>query len=928
MKSNKILSLILAFVLVFTTAVACFPALLVNASTIELAEGDYENAYQVLKSICPEFPLSDKEKTTREEFVAAVSMVLNVPDNVSFQSDFTDVKDSPYANEIAYAADMGIISNVSLFYPDIEVTYAQAIKIVMSAAGYGKKAELSGGFPTGYLKCANEAGVGKGISLGDGDYVSHEVAIKLIFEACCTDMLEVTSYGSSYNYTITEGKNIFYTYHGIYMAEGVVEANKHTGLEIPSQATAEGCIVVDGTTYKGLNYDHLIGKRVRLLFKDDKSKTIIHAYETDNNITTYTGKDNLAISGTTLTSWPDDSTKEIRHSLETDFEVIYNGKAYFLADYNSVINPSSGTVTLIDNDGNKKVDVIIIKSMQYGVIGNINALEGKIYDKYKKNAVIDLYSTDVKYTVTDSDGAVLALDNLEAGDAIGYIISNDETTVEIIRQLKRVGGTYKSLSSDNKIEVKGTEYLLSDYYAQNVKSADELKFNTEIIMYLSSDDQVIYIQEYAASLEYGFLVAVGQQSGLDSNVMAKIFTSGGQMLEAEVAEKPILDGVVKTSKSEIKDFLDTTAQKQYAYRVIKYSLNAEGKLKKIYTATDNADGTTSLYKLTSDEARPVIYYDCTEVVGGIIPETGDINYKVEKTSCPMPQRGAFTYFHADSFTKIMRIPARPSQFSDDANFKIIDTAPSGSYTRVAAYDVSYGGLASFVLMPADTAGGNIDKGYGSAIIDSITDGITEDGEVVKIIKAYYAGNWGRYYYHPEKTLITKDLNGGDASEPETELTIEDFAPGDIVRISPDSKNFISEMRMNFDVSKKEIVSGMGKTDTNNGRYVEYISGYALGYDRNRLILATNNTMEEIEATGGNVSVSNTYSGTLTRGTTLFVKLHRNRNSDLVTRAEIYLEENADNIETYFNSGKNADYVVLRQYFRDPSLNIVYVNVDE
>ena len=41
-----------------------------------------------------------------------------------------------------------------------------------------------------------------------------------------------------------------------------------------------------------------------------------------------------------------------------------------------------------------------------------------------------------------------------------------------------------------------------------------------------------------------------------------------------------------------------------------------------------------------------------------------------------------------------------------------------------------------------------------------------------------------------------------------------------------------------------------------------------------------------------------------------------------------MEENAENIETYFNSGKNADYVVLRQYFRDPSLNVVYVNVDE
>ena len=122
MKFNKLLSLILAFVFVFTTAIACFPVMSVQASTIELADGDYENAAQVLKSICPEFPLSNKEKTTREEFVAAVAMVLNVPDNVKFNSAFVDVKGSAYANEIAYAAGLGIISNVALFYPDNEVS--------------------------------------------------------------------------------------------------------------------------------------------------------------------------------------------------------------------------------------------------------------------------------------------------------------------------------------------------------------------------------------------------------------------------------------------------------------------------------------------------------------------------------------------------------------------------------------------------------------------------------------------------------------------------------------------------------------------------------------------------------------------------------------------------------------------------------------
>lgn len=926
MKFNKLLSLILAFVFVFTTAIACFPAMSANASTIELADGDYENAEKVLKSICPNFPLTNKEKTTREEFVAAVAMALNVPDNVNIESNFVDIKDSIYKDEIAFAASMGIVSNVALFYPDTEVTYAQAIKIVMSAAGYGKKAELQGGFPVGYLKCANEAGIGNGLSFGDNDFLSHEVAIKLIFEACCTDMMEVTSYGSSYSYTLTEGKNIFSTYHGIFMAEGIVEANSKTGLELASQATNDGYITIDGESYKGSGYDNLIGKRVRVLFKDDKAKTIMYAYEKDNTLTQYTGEDSLSISGTTLTAWPETSQKEIRHNLESDFKVIYNGKAYLAADYNTIINPASGTVELIDNDDNKKIDVIVIKDIKYGVIGSLNALEGKIYDKYQKNALIDLMSSDVKYTVTDSEGASLTIENLEPGDAIGYVMSNDKSSVDIIRQNKRVGGTYSLLTSDNKIEVKGKEYKLSDYYVQNVKSASNLKLNTEVILYLSSDDQVIFVQEYTTSLAYGFLVDVGTGSGLDSTVMVKLFTSGGQMLEADVADKVVLDGSSKTSKTEIKDYLEQTVAKQYAYRVVKYALNAEGKVTKIFTATDNLEGTAVLYKQPVDEARPVIYYDSTEVTGPI-PDEGTVPYAIERTNCPFPVRNSFSYFHAGSGTKMMRIPVRPAQFNDEENFKVITSAPE-EYARTVAYDVTYGGVASFIILSNDSSAGSIGKYDGSAIIESITDGANEEGEQVKVLKLFYGGEWDKYYYHPEKTKISKESTGGDGTTTQTELTIADFAPGDIIRISADADKLIAEMTMNFDVSKREVVSTLAQTAGNNGRYVEYIKGYALGYDQSRLVLATQNTLDEVIGLNGAVAIGNTYSGTLTRGTTVFVKFHRNRQTGAISSAEVYKEASTDSIETYFNAGKDADYVVLRQYFRDPSLNVIYTNIDE
>ena len=87
-------------------------------------------------------------------------MVMNVP-NGNIKPNFADVDDShPYAAHIASVVGIGLIDNVDLFYPESSVTYNQAIKIVMTAAGYGDKAAYAGGYPTGYLKVANDAGVG------------------------------------------------------------------------------------------------------------------------------------------------------------------------------------------------------------------------------------------------------------------------------------------------------------------------------------------------------------------------------------------------------------------------------------------------------------------------------------------------------------------------------------------------------------------------------------------------------------------------------------------------------------------------------------------------------------------------------------------------------------------------------------------------
>lgn len=937
--NKRLLSFVFAIAFTFITALGCFSAISVSASTIELTDYDYENAEKVLGAICPGFPLIDEEvtsdakPTTRAEFVAAVAMAMNVEVKSGVETPFSDVAaKNPYASAIKYAAGAGLINTVDLFYPDTPITYTQAIKIVMIAAGYGEKAEYMGGYPTGYLKVAQEAGVGQKLGLNGTEYITHAQATRIVFDAAVCDMMEITSFGDTYDYSITKGKNILSTYHKIYMAYGVVESNANTSLTNTESVGGDNTIVIDGEKFYAPDCDNFIGKSVRLFYGDDKANTVIVAYECGNNEYAYTNEDVLKISGLNLIVTPNVGTKDIRYTLETGYSVIYNGKFYGSADYNSVINPTSGSVALIDNDDNSQIDVIVIKDIEYGVIGSVNEFDEKVYDKYKKNGVKDLSDSSIKYFASLEDGTAIALDELEEGNVVGFAVSKDKKLYEIIRYTNRVGGTYDSKTSQGEIEVKGEVYKLSDYYTTNVKSLNDIKFGSEVILHLGIGNQVVYVEEFTTALRYGFVVAAGQENGLDGSALVKLYSDEGKMLELYCADKVLIDGTPKTSRSEIAATFDALIAKPYAYRVVKFALNGEGKLNKVFTATDNTQGTNAIYSQVIAEARPVIYYDSTKLVdGGVISDdpTVEVPYEIANTQCPYLVYGSYTpYFHKGAGCTNIQIPVRPADFSDDDKFNI-SPAVEEEYVRAVAYDVTAGGAASFVLVSNDTAGGSIGKYTGSSIIESITQGVNEDGEAVTILKLFTAGTWDKYYYVPETTKISKENNNGNGTSAQTELTINDFGPGDIIRMTTNSEKVITEMTMNFDASTKEIPTNISQSTSNGGRYVEFIAGYALGFDSSKHgLMATGMTPAEIVACQGNVPIDKTFTASFTRGTTVFITLNRNRQTNAVTSAVVSTEADLSSVETYFNSGSTMDYIVLRRYYREPSLNAIYVNIDE
>ena len=108
------------------------------------------------------------ELVTRAQMAA---MVLRAKNNFNAKNNKTQVfndvpADNWAAGWIATAASQGIVNGTgnNNFDPDLNVTYEQTVKMLVSMLNYGDWAEMSGGWPTGYLNYGNQLGITSGVS--------------------------------------------------------------------------------------------------------------------------------------------------------------------------------------------------------------------------------------------------------------------------------------------------------------------------------------------------------------------------------------------------------------------------------------------------------------------------------------------------------------------------------------------------------------------------------------------------------------------------------------------------------------------------------------------------------------------------------------------------------------------------------------------
>ncbi|MBQ4110576.1 MAG: S-layer homology domain-containing protein [Clostridia bacterium] len=444
------------------------------------------------------------EKTiTRAEFTTMLVNAMGMDNVGTVNTQFSDVTSNHWASGyISAGVAQGFINgyDATTFGPDDEVTYEQAVKMLICAVGYTPKFQIvkknadgtttreldPSAYPSAYLAEANTAGVTAGVNQKVGDKASRQVVAKLVYNTLTTKMMEQTSFGSDPEWSVPTNnyKTLLTDYLGVDKVEATVAA-------VSFDPTTAKKVTIDPTkvveAYEEEDYYNYYGttaqtlKTVNALYDETKvapndnkgyscvmyldnkadDATVLAMFpKTGRNVTLTLTKDQFAdqkldsngdIADTSKLSYyknnDNDSstlTAKLQKPSGTDTATfkVYENKSTsdittsFFTEFAKCDNSDYTAVELIDNDNDGDYDIAFATTYKSMVVGEINTRTYKITQDGESNGLQKSVTLD-----PESDDTVY-----EIVDANGNVLAFEDIVAgDILNVFESTDGTYKHL---------------------------------------------------------------------------------------------------------------------------------------------------------------------------------------------------------------------------------------------------------------------------------------------------------------------------------------------------------------------------------------------------------------------------------------------------------------------------------------------------
>ncbi len=410
------------------------------------------------------------DTVTRGEAALSAVQLLGIHVSGYTESDvaFTDVTDeTPNHEAIRAAVVHGLLDGFGdgTFRPDDSITYEQMAKILVCALGYEPMAELTGGYPTGYLIQANDLDLFLGVQQMGAENLKRRDLAAMLFHALHAPMLLEVGYEGDSPKVIKDNSRTLLTerLHCVW-GEGVVQANSYTSIYesvgVGNRRVKIGDLLFDvGET----DVASMVGMYVTFYASENENGgyTIIGAWADDTRLLTLDAGE-IVKEETSFRELACDMDGKIRRYRLSDApNLIFNSTAAPLEDV-SMLAPDAGTVILSDTDANGDFDVILVTAFQTRVVDVISGSRITFKDGSQP---LDLEETDWAVDIR-KNGAPASINEIAAWDVVQIAAPKYGNyglcLVEVTD--RKAGGNVTALSED-MIEIAGEEYTIAKEYA-------------------------------------------------------------------------------------------------------------------------------------------------------------------------------------------------------------------------------------------------------------------------------------------------------------------------------------------------------------------------------------------------------------------------------------------------------------------------------
>lgn len=759
---KKALSIIIALSMLLSS-VCVFAEEQSEDKTLIYSTEAYNEAGKLLKVLIGEdiFGTEPGAAVSRGQFVYGITKVFGLPGLGKTEPVYSDVAvGHKYFAEICTAYDAGWISAGEKFNPDATIAYSEAIKIVVSAAGYDVVAQSYGGYPSGYMNVATKLGLYDGIMpTREGGLIAAD-AIVMLGNLMTSAVVDVHMSSGDWGYSF--GERIFLEeLFDVYRIKGVVTAIGYASVlsdvDYDKDATT---IEIDGIEYEYGSVDlDLLGRNVIAYCPDSKDeKRVICVIPGDNEEFELVVEEFIGISGDYLNYERDNRERKVK--LDSTYKLIYNGRRTAkLEDY--MLDDIFGSIRLLDNDGDSSYDIVFVDSYKYGYLTSVDYLTGYIGIK-TPNSYIDL--SDEENTIRriyDADDRELDLFEVPNNVIVAVKASVDKLMYEIKICDVTVEGKITSMKSDkNAIELDDTVYRVSNDFKTRYMDTNLMNFG-KIKAAVGLNGELVYLMTSEGDLAYGYLRAVNKETEVfDTKLQVKMFTMDGTMQVFDMAETVTIDDASERNMTNIE-----TACTNNIDKIVKYGLNKNGEINVLDTASTD----TSTYGKDTDTRNSLVKY-----------RSGEFQYRGgNKGFGGVAMLGSAT---------ILMVPASSEDKDNEEKYIITDCNGLGSGDRYNCdiYDIDQLGMARLVVINyTGTYTTEAAKYNESYVVSTVMRGMSEEGEVGTILECWNKGRFYEYFM-PDEVAVNKKSGSG-------------ICEGDIVRFRF-LKGRISEVFVDYDLS--------------------------------------------------------------------------------------------------------------------------------